>query len=85
MLKEKIVFEKELKPMEMATYLLLGNLGNWNVVHGLTMGELASMISSSERSILRSIKKLEDLQYIEKIYCRSENGTQRPNTYRILK
>lgn len=85
MLKEKILFEKNIKPVDKLLYLALGIKGEWNVVEGVPVYEFCKGLNVSERTLLRSLKSLESNGYIEKIKGRNSIGQHIPNTYKILK
>ncbi len=85
MLKEKILFEKNIKPVDKLLYLALGIKGGWNVVEGVPVYEFCKGLNVSERTLLRSLKSLESNGYIEKIKGRNSIGQHIPNTYKILK
>ena len=85
MLKEKIIFEKGLKPIDKILYQFLGIRGQWNIVKGVPIADFCEGLNVSERTLFRSLKALEDGGYIEKIKERNSAGQQVPNTYKILK
>lgn len=85
MLKEEILFEKNIKPVDKILYLALGIKGGWNIVEGVTLFEFCKGLNVSERTLLRSLKSLESNGYIERIKGRNAIGQQIPNAYKILK
>lgn len=84
-LKQNIIFENSLKPIDKIVYIFLGMKNNWGTVKGLTLNELCEQLNVSERTLIRSIKFLEGEGFLKKDIVRNDKGQIISNTYEILK